>query len=66
MVLAVTINVLLATIVFAAVIALIMRAIRTQDTAAPAITVQATRPARAQHAHGRSRAGSLVQARPWA
>jgi Flp pilus assembly protein protease CpaA len=61
MVLAITMNIVLAAIVFTGVILLIMRAIRSSDASAPAA---ARRPV--QTARARRRAGAPVPARPWA
>jgi hypothetical protein len=63
MVLALAVNIVLATIVFAAVIALIMRAIRGSD-ASPAVSAAEPRPA--HQARTRRHAGAFVPARPWA
>ena len=62
MVLTLAVNVVLATIVFAVVVALIMRAIR--SSTAPAVT--AAEPRAARQPVTRRRARSLVPARPWA
>jgi hypothetical protein len=64
MVLAITVNIVLAAIVFTGVILLIMRAIRSSDATAPTVAPAASRPVRS--APARRRAGAIVPARPWA
>jgi hypothetical protein len=63
MVLAITVNIVLAAIVFTGVILLIMRAIRSSDATAPTVAV-ASRQVRS--APARRRSGAIVPARPWA
>ncbi|HWE10979.1 MAG TPA: hypothetical protein VG325_16645 [Solirubrobacteraceae bacterium] len=64
MALAITVNVVLAAIVFTGVILLIMRAIRRSDAPAPVVAPAASRPVHS--AAARRRGGALVPARPWA
>jgi hypothetical protein len=64
MVLAITVNIVLAAIVFTGVILLIMRAIRSSDATAPTVADGAARPVRS--APARRRASAIVPARPWA
>jgi hypothetical protein len=66
MVLVLAANIALATIVFAGVIALIMRAVRNPGTETKAVPAS-LRAARVPHASSRQhRAGALKSARPWA
>jgi hypothetical protein len=64
MIAAIAINAVLAAIVFSGLIVMIMRAIRTSDTEAPAVVPATAR--RQARTRARRGARALVPARPWA
>lgn len=67
MVLALIANIALSTIVFVVIVAMIVRAIRTQPARIVGVRAPETAPAvRARQSRGREHRGALTPARPWA